>query len=257
MIFLAIAESSENSLLTILTFVAVAGFALIHIFAGKLIFLEVVPRSRWLSIAGGVSIAYVFVHILPELSKGQKTFEEKYILALNFLEHHVYLVSLLGLVVFYGLEKLADSSRKKNQASGEGDTTEPSIFWVHVGSFTFYNTLIGYLLVHREEQGLWSLLIFTFAMGLHFLVNDYGLREHHKHQYKYVGRWLLAGGVVLGWLVGIATKISEAAIAVLFAFIAGGVVLNVIKEELPEERQSNFGAFFLGVIVYTILLLAE
>ncbi|MBZ8182834.1 hypothetical protein [Oscillatoria salina] len=257
MSFLAITESSHNLFFPILTFLAVAGLALVHLFAGKLRFLEVIPRSRWLSVAGGASVAYIFVHVLPELSEGQKTFEEVPLLALDFLEHHVYLVSLLGLVIFYGLEKLAHSSRKQNQATGEGDTTDPGIFWVHIGSFTLYNGLIGYLLVHREEQGSWSLLIFSLAMALHFLVNDYGLREHHKSQYKHIGRWLLAGGVVLGWTIGSVTKISEAAIAVLFAFVAGGVVLNAIKEELPEERQSNFWAFFLGAIVYTILLLAE
>ena len=42
----------------------------------------------------------------------------------------------------------------------------------------------------------------------------------------------------------------------LFAFLAGGVVLNVMKEELPEERQSRFGAFLLGVAGYGGVLLA-
>jgi hypothetical protein len=41
----------------------------------------------------------------------------------------------------------------------------------------------------------------------------------------------------------------------LFAFLAGGVVLNVLKEELPEERESRFWAFALGAASYTALLL--
>ena len=40
--------------------------ALAHIFAGKLRFLEGTPRSAWLSAASGVSVAYVFVHLLPD-----------------------------------------------------------------------------------------------------------------------------------------------------------------------------------------------
>ena len=40
----------------------------------------------------------------------------------------------------------------------------------------------------------------------------------------------------------------------LFALLAGGVVLNVMKEELPEERKSRFGAFLLGVVLYGGLL---
>lgn len=53
-----------------------------------------------------------------------------------------------------------------------------------------------------------------------------------------------------------ATELGEAALALLFAFLAGGVVLNVLKEELPEERESRFGAFALGLAAYAALLLA-
>ncbi|MGG6265580.1 hypothetical protein ACQ4M3_06190 [Leptolyngbya sp. AN03gr2] len=48
--------------------------------------------------------------------------------------------------------------------------------------------------------------------------------------------------VIVGWVIGSATTIHLAAIAVLFAFLAGGVVLNVLKEELPEGRESRFWA---------------
>ena len=45
-------------------------------------------RSRWLSLAGGVSVAYVFVHILPELAKGQDVMVRAD-LPPDFLEHRV------------------------------------------------------------------------------------------------------------------------------------------------------------------------
>ena len=64
--------------------------------------------------------------------------------------------------------------------------------------------------------------------------------------------WLSA--IIAGWAVGAATEISEAAITVLFAFLAGGVIFNVLKEELPE-RKSRFWAFAVGVGVYSALLL--
>ena len=51
------------------------------------------------------------------------------------------------------------------------------------------------------------------------------------------------------------TEIPEVAIAVLVAFLAGGVVLNVLKKELPEERESRFWAFALGATLYAALLL--
>ena len=56
--------------------IAVLGLAFIHVIAGKLRFLEGTPRSRWLSVVGGVSVAYVFMHLLPELSEGQSVLSE-------------------------------------------------------------------------------------------------------------------------------------------------------------------------------------
>jgi hypothetical protein len=38
-------------------------------------------------------------------------------------------------------------------------------------------------------------------------------------------------------------------------FLAGGVVMNVLKEELPEERESRFWAFLLGAGLYAGVLL--
>ncbi len=82
------------------------------------------------------------------------------------------------------------------------------------------------------------------------------MREHHKRDYQRFGRWILVAAIVVGWIIGLATEISEVALAVLIAFLAGGVILNVLKEELPEERESRSSAFVIGVVAYTALLLA-
>jgi hypothetical protein len=236
------------------TLLAAVVLALVHLLAGGVKALHVVPRSRWLSLAGGVSVAYVFIHVLPELSAGQEALQEAGLL--GFLEHHVYLMALLGLAVFYGLERAAVRSRQQQRAAGGEGAPSAGVYWLHIGSFTLYNALVGYLLVHREEPGLLSLGLFTVALGLHFVVNDVGLVEHYAARYEGGGRWLLAGSILAGWLVGVATELGEAALALLFAFLAGGVVLNVLKEELPEERESRFGAFALGLAGYAALLLA-
>lgn len=230
------------------------GLALIHLYSGKLRFIKV-PRSRWLSGAGGVSVAYVFVHILPELSEHQAVLEETHEGFISYLEHHVYLLALLGLTVFYGLEKMANESRDSQEKAGKGNVTAQGVFWIHIASFAVYNALIGYLLMHREEPGIENLVLYSLAMALHFIVNDFGLRENHKHVYDHIGRWILAAAIIVGWVIGGGTQIGEAAIAVLFSFLAGGIVLNVLKEELPEERESRFWAFGLGAVIYSVLLL--
>ncbi|MEA5602359.1 hypothetical protein [Nostoc sp. UHCC 0252] len=239
-----------------ITAICAIALAIIHLYSGKLQFIRAKPRSRWLSFGSGVSVAYVFVHILPELSKAQITLQSSLNIGLAFLEHHVYLVALLGLAVFYGLERFANNSRQRNQKAGKGDVTALDVFWIHIASFAVYNALIGYLLVHREESSIKSLLFYFFAMALHFVVNDNGLRENHKQIYDRIGRWLLVAAIIVGWVIGIGTVIHQAAVAVLFAFLSGGIVLNVLKEELPEQRESRFWAFALGAFGYAIFLLA-
>lgn len=234
--------------------IAVASFVAVHIFAGQLRFLDGVPRSRWLSLAGGISVAYVFLHVFPELAAAQASLAAGGN-AVAWIEHHAYLVALAGIASFYGLERMIKSPRARaDGAEGHGTRVAPGVFRIHLASFALYNGLIGYLLVHREEQDLRGLLFYSVAMALHFVVNDFGLRCDHRATYRRKGRWMLAAAIVLGWLAGLATEMPEAAVAVLFAFLAGGVILNVMKEELPEERESRFLPFLTGAAGYAALL---
>ncbi|PAP78147.1 hypothetical protein [Rubrivirga marina] len=232
-----------------------AGLALVHVVAGTLRFLAVVPRSRWLSLAGGISVAYVFAHLLPQVAAGQETLQETGLTEVVIGEGHVWLLSLLGLVVFYGLERAATTSREDGDEAG-ADRTGPGVFWLHMASYGLYNVLVGYLLGEGEGATATGLVLFWVAMALHFFVNDYGLRQHHKERYDRVGRWVLALAVVAGAAVGLVQRIHPAVIAGLVSFLAGGIVLNVLKEELPEERASRFWPFALGAVGYAVLLAA-
>ena len=231
-----------------------AVLAVMHVLGAKLRFIAYVPRSGWLSFAGGISVAYVFLHLLPELAKGARAVsEEVEAIPSALAEDAVWVIALLGLAGFYGLEVAARRSRGHVRGEGAAGTT---VFWFSVASFALYNALIGYLLHERSEAGFSSWLLFVIALALHFVVNDFSLREHHKHRYEAIGRWILVGAIAAGAVVGFVAHISEVALAALLAVIAGGVVLNVMKEELPTEAESRFRPFLAGVAGYAVLLLA-
>src|SRR5690606_2464010 len=134
-----------------------------------------------------------------------------------------------------------------------GDEANSGVFWIHIFSFAAYNMLVGYALV-KEERSLGSLALFFMALGLHFLVNDYGLRQHHREQYRHVGRWIVSAAVFVGWLIGVVASISDIITASILGLLAGGILLNTFKEELPKERESRFGTFGLGAAFYAGLL---
>ena len=255
-----------------LSFLAALVLGAVHLVAGRLRFLDGIPRSGWLSFAGGVSVAYVFVHLLPELAEHQH--------ALGGYEGGVlwaFVLALAGLVAFYGLERRALTDRAEAVEEAKGATEEEAQekvavrgtgevkgdaeaiqdadgdgFALHLGSFALYNVLVGCLLARSGEvDGLGPYLV---AMALHFMVNDYGLRDHYKERYRYPGRWILAGATVAGWALGASVPLTDSVLAGFGAFLAGGVVLNVLKEELPEGRRSRFGAFALGAAIYAAFL---
>lgn len=237
-----------------LSVVFVVALMLIHLLAKEMKFLNVVPRSRLLSAAGGISVAYVFLHLLPELGKFQEhlrgTIENDF---WQFFEDHIYLVAMLGLALFYGLEQIVKKSKRHNDEANDRKATA-EVFWIHISSFALYNGLIGYLLIREEFADGWGKTFFFIAMGVHFITNDRGLRVTHREDYDKFGRWLLTGAIFIGWLIGVFTEVSEMLISFLVAFLAGSVILNVMKEELPDERASSFSAFFIGLAAYSFLL---
>lgn len=225
------------------SFIAVAVLVAIHAFASRLA-VQDGPRSRWLSGASGVSVAYVFLHLLPKVAEAS----EHVSLGVG-LEAAAFAIACSGLIVFYGLTRAAAYARDE---SGTQQTT-PVVFWLHVGSFAVYNAIIGHLARVEEHE---SLTAFTIGIALHFAVVDYGLESDHREPYRRIGRWILIAAIVVGWSVSFAVRLPPVAIDVLVAFLAGGIILNVLKEELPEERESHFGAFAIGAITYAVLLIA-
>lgn len=225
---------------------AVGLMAALHVAGGTVRALDRVPRSRVLSAAGGVAVAYVFVHLLPELARIQEAVTRTG--SLQTLERHTYLVALIGVTLFYSLEQLA------RRSSGD-PAAKDTVGWLQVASYAAYNAVIGYVLVQREADGR-SLWFFAVAIGLHMLVNDHGLRHHHGRLYHGRGRWVVTGALVGGWALGRSTTLGEAVVGIPLAFVAGGVILNILKEELPEDRASRITPFLLSAAVYAALLLA-
>lgn len=242
--------------MTLFSLCALLGLILLHVFADRFRFLEGIPRSRWLSIAGGVSIAYVFLHLLPEVTAADRTIRDASGSLPEWIDHHAFLVALVGVTVFYGLERAVRRSKYGDDWEGDERRASKKVFWLHLVAFSFYNIVVGYLMIHHNTMGPVSFAFFTVAMALHFVVVDFGMRDDFKEDYSRTGRWVISFSLALGWLLGYSHLLSEQVVSIFIAFLGGGIVLNAIKEELPDERQSDFLAFVAGVGGYSALLLS-
>jgi hypothetical protein len=211
---------------------------------------------RLLSAAGGSAIAYVFVDLLPEMQHMQERFltaaEGR---AFPFPHYRVYISALLGFVLFYALEHAAAASRPDAEPAQGARSERPGVFWLQVLGFATYVGMMAYLLREDADARALAMLPYGIAMFLHFWIVDHALRHEHGAPYDRAGRWVLAGGIVVGWVLAAAELSSELVLPTLMGFIAGGVVLNSVKGELPEEGETRVVPFVAGAFGYALLLL--
>src|SRR4051794_35471731 len=117
----------------------------------------------WLSAAAGISVAYVFMELFPQMSRMQHTFttavEGRRLPAPEF---RVYFVALVGFLVFYSIQNLMTVPGE--QLEGRDRILRHR---VDFAGFTGYCGLMGYLLV-EEAHSLISLALYGLAILFHF-----------------------------------------------------------------------------------------
>lgn len=234
------------------TLIVALVFVAVYASASRLYPLQIKFHRRWLSVAAGVSVAYVFLDILPELSTHQERLLENATAELMFAERRIYIVALLGFVFFYGLEHMVLTSSAKPDV---GRTENTAAFWLETAGFASYSWLIGYLLVDVATEGERSLGLYAAAMGLHLAVVGHTLVGEHGQAYDRWVWWILSASVLIGWLIASTSPMPHAVISRLFAFVAGGVVMTSMNEELPGAEEGRFWWFLGGSGAYAIILL--
>ena len=207
-------------------------------------------RRSIISFGAGMSIAYVFVHLMPELHSVRGAFAESVSAPLPYEGMAIYFLALVGFLVFYGLDHLRAHLR---EPAGEEQTG--LAFKLHVGGFAAYVLLVAYLLVHNLEETPASTALYALAIAIHFLGVDHALREEHGAAYDRIGRFVLAGMSMLGWGAGLLFALPHYVLALLVSFISGAIIMNSTIMELPSEKDGRFLPFMAGGVVYGLILL--
>ena len=216
--------------------------------------IDAVYRNALLAVAAGSSLAYVLVHILPKLAEKQES-----LMAgvdpgvLGFLEHHVYIMAMAGLVIYYAVQRVAGGCAE------QGNYRSPVVYRLAqictICGYGAYSLLIGYLMADLPRTDFSFHLLITVAMAAHFLVSDHGLWHHWPNAYDRGIKWVLSIALLAGWAIGVLTEVSSDVIALWFSFLAGGMLIMTIREELPSDYSWPFWPFLAGVVAYTGLVL--
>ncbi len=207
-------------------------------------------RRSILSFGAGMSAAYVFVHVMPELHNARRAFVESVSTTLRYEGMAIYFIALLGFLLFYGLE------HQSNRLRGSGAEGEVGpAFKLDISGFAAYVWLMAYLLVNHFGDSLVSIELYAVALAFHFLSLDHSLRHEHGDAYERIGRYVLAGMALLGWGMGLLFALPGHILALLVAFISGAIIVNALIMELPAEKDGRFLPFMAGGLVYGLILL--
>ncbi|HSW93175.1 MAG TPA: hypothetical protein VLJ15_02335 [Gammaproteobacteria bacterium] len=208
----------------------------------------------FISFSGGVAVSYVFLHMLPDLVEYNKPIGE-YLLKNSWLTSYtellIYIVALFGFLVYYGLDLFAERYRRK----GHDDNL---VYGLHLSMFCLYNFLITYTMSLRVVSSITATVLFTVAMALHFMLTDQKFCRLYPHRFNHIGRFVLISALLSGWMCSVIfDPVNVFVVALMVAFLAGSVLLNVFREELPEARTANYAWFAGGAFIVAAVLLVQ
>lgn len=213
------------------------------------------PDSKaFVSFSGGVAVSYVFLHMLPNLVEYNKPIGE-FLIAQQWLtpftELVIYLFALAGFLIYYGLDCRAESYKERGRGNNQ-------VYRLHLSMFCIYNFLITYTMAIRSLTGFTATALFTLAMALHFVLTDRKFVYFYPNKFDHLGRFILICALFIGWICSVIfDPVNVLIAAFMVAFLAGSVLLNVFREELPVNGMLNYRWFVLGSSCIVIVLLLQ
>ena len=201
-----------------------------HIFSKKLR-----TNQKLVSFSAGVAIAYIVLHLLPEISSNALIDGRK-----------LFLFALLGFVSLNLIEQFIykEMGKLRNLSSYHRG--------VHVAYFFIYNFLIGAVLVVFAAKGLKQTLLFFVPFLLYIIAEMLPQEFAFKSS---ISKIFYSMAPVFGAIAGIYSIDFLASIfGELISFITGTLLYIVIRESLPSDRAEKPVYFIIGVLLYTAII---
>ncbi len=188
------------------------------------------------SIAAGLSVGYVFLILLPEISRlGQETRIE------------TMAVTLLGFVFFHALLKFvfrARNLKKKHFLLDE----------IHLLAVGVYHFVLTFSLTELLKNNLVEGFVLLFLIAIHNALSEISYHELHHEENKSLKTPTIFLTTMAGALVPAFGFVSPLMRVLMFSFTAGAIIYIAIREELPEGKQGNPLFFILGALFFFVCM---
>lgn len=190
------------------------------------------------SFSAGISIAYVFLVLIPEV-----------VISFDVSLERSMLLIVLGFTFFHIILRYI---KKEPDKEARSNFTELE----HVFVTIIFNILLGYSIVEIFDTSFKDGLVLFIVLLLHTIF----LHGNHIHKKKfsdlenYKTRLIIAAPTVGGIAATLGILSDELRNNVL-ALAAGAIIYIAIREELPEDKKGRPLMFLAGVISVAFLVI--
>lgn len=201
-------------------------------------------QHLWIPFTGGVAIGYVFLYLLPKLSDYTDSIRVGGVQGIwEILDYRVYLYGLLGFVFYYFVDQYKAQKNRRHIAAEI----------LYGSGFFIYSLLTGYVVANWSRPGLIPVFLAGGILTLHMLAVNHQMRKWHSRAFDDYFRWLFALALFIGWGAGVFLDIPRELEIVVTGMLAGGIITNIMNEELPDNEPRKILPFIAGVVLITIV----
>jgi len=222
--------------------VATLALCAVHVTVKHWRFLDGPRGHHWLSVGAGTALAYVFTYLLPKLAVVQQEITEFQGPFAGFLRQQAYLLALIGLLTLFAVDKAAARMPPETRL----ELTRGLVLQIVI--YGIYSVQLGYLLANFRQPDLATYVLAAAILGFHLMGMDHHIAHRHPIAFGSVLRWVLAACCVAGWAIGAFTDGLNYVVLLSNAFVAGGIVVIAVREELRDQH-STLLPFFAAVAI--------
>ena len=199
-----------------------------HVISPRIFGLRKHPEIQQ-AFGGGLSVAYIFLHLIPSLDASNE-----------LVGPQIYFVALLGFVAFYGLDVLFQPPRDAH----------PTKYHAYLWVFFLYDGLLVFTLGLELPPTPILTLVFAVSLAVDVLNTDLELQEGFGERFVKSGRWVLLAGVASGYALSLVRRPHPVVVDIVTAALAGFMMFHTFNGQFPVVRNKKFPAFVVGLLTF-------
>tara|TARA_Y100000310_G_scaffold72523_1_gene68580 strand:+ start:4019 stop:4705 length:687 start_codon:yes stop_codon:yes gene_type:complete len=190
-------------------------------------------KIKFISLASGVSMAYLLLILFPEVYRGAVKYGSMLSLSVLF-----------GFGVFHIIEKYI----RQNYSNKRFEK------WHHIMhsySTFIYFAMVGYLIVKIADRNTLDGMLFFIPLLFHIIIDSLPQKmiKNNFHRVFFASSALI-GGIISKYVIS-----SEIVNIALLGIVAGALLYTITRESIPRGNKGDPAYFLLGTLLFTAIIL--